>query len=317
MPQYSRRLKKGIRWYYKFSYLGITYHSKAIYHTKQETAKAERARYIEVEEQSRSVNSNHEMKLLELINLRLDYIKTAKSVKYYNENRRYLKALFDKFLDVKISEISKSEIQALLINQSRKLKNCTKDNYAVNAMIRCFKSLFFYGINYLELDIKNPCIGIRLFPIQKKIKYIPSIREIEDVMEKCDEYQRLLVEFVRDTGCRISEALNLSRSDVFDGYVILYTRKSKSSNLTPREAKFDTSKFTLKSDSTEKIFSRWSDFPKFLAKKTNGKWTWHNLRHRFASILSQNNTPLFEIMSKLGHNNIETTQNYLQLLFKS
>jgi len=68
----------------------------------------------------------------------------------------------------------------------------------------------------------------------------------------------------------------------------------------------------------ERIFKRWTDQPRFLEKKVkelNQKsWSWHNLRHRYASKLSKEGRPLFEIMSLLGHSNLSTTQNYLQLL---
>jgi len=317
MPQYKRKLSKGIRWYYKFSYLGKTYFSKAIYHTKQEASKAERYRYNEVEERSRNINSNSEMELQDLINLRLDYVKAAKSSKYYRESRYYLKKLYNNFGNLSVKEITKSDLQKFLIDQSKKQHSQKNDNYVINAMIRAYKALFNYGINYLELEIRNPCLGISMFPITKKVKYIPTDEEIDNVLRQCNEFQKELLEFVRDTGCRISEALNLRHRDVFDGYVILYTRKSKASNLTPRRANYDTSKLPIRDCIDERVFDSWCEAPKFLSKKTKGKWNWHNLRHRFASILSQNNTPLFEIMSKLGHNNIQTTQNYLQLLINS
>ena len=64
----------------------------------------------------------------------------------------------------------------------------------------------------------------------------------------------------------------------------------------------------------DRIFSQWKEEFKFLKRKTKGKWNWHNLRHKYASKLSRNNTPLFEIMTRLGLSNLETTQQYLQLL---
>jgi integrase len=126
--------------------------------------------------------------------------------------------------------------------------------------------------------------------------------------------QKFLIDYDRFTGCRISEALKLTWNDVFVGYVILYTRKSKSSNLTPREAKFDTANFKIQDRNQVRVFSKWKDPTRILFDMTNGKWNWHNLRHRFASKLSKNGTPLFEIMTLLGHNNLDTTQRYLQLL---
>jgi len=67
-----------------------------------------------------------------------------------------------------------------------------------------------------------------------------------------------------------------------------------------------------------KGFKRWDNHPRFLEKKIKKlrqeTWNWHNLRHRYASMLSKEGRPLFEIMALLGHSNMETTQNYLQLL---
>ena len=314
MAQYPRKLKRGVRWFYKFSFNGQLYRSKAIYLNKLDAKKAELEMFKEVENKAGKVSDNSNMLLLDLINERLDFVKATKTNKYYIESRHYLKILLDHFGNISVQNITKGAIQKLFIEQSKIQKKRKRDNYVVNAMIRTYKALFFYGINYHDLEIKNPCLGIEMFPIKKRIKYIPTDSEIQEVLEKCDVNQRLLIEFVRDTGCRISEALYLRRRDVFDGYVILYTRKTKSGNLTPREAKFDTTTLILPNEPDERVYSSWNALPRFLARNTKGKWNWHNLRHRFASLLSKNNTPIFEIMSKLGHKNIETTQNYLQLL---
>lgn len=315
MPQYSRKLKKGVRWYYKFTFMGQTYHSRAIYHTQHEAKKAEAARFNQAENEVRNPDKK-DMYLLDLINERLDYLKAAKTEKYYKENRGYLQELYNEFGNVSVKSISKADIQKLLIRNSNQMKKKDNDNYRVNASIRSFKAMFNYGIKVLELNMQNPCIGIDFFPIDKKLKYIPSDKELDDLLSKCNPEQRLLVEFVRDTGCRISEVLRVRRRDVFEGYVVLYTRKSKSGNLVPRKAEFDTSKFDLESNKHTFIFHQWKEEPKFLVRKTRKKWNWHSLRHRFASILSKNGTPLFEIMTKLGHSNLETTQRYLQLLPK-
>jgi hypothetical protein len=59
-------------------------------------------------------------------------------------------------------------------------------------------------------------------------------------------------------------------------------------------------------------------YPRFLEDKINElkqkKWSWHNLRHRRASIWATNGLTTFEIMSRLGHSNLSTTMIYLQLL---
>lgn len=314
MPQYKKKLKRGDRWYYRFSFQGQIYRSNAVYLSKNEAKKAEILIFKEIEAMIGRVNFNKTVMLLDLINGRLDYLKVAKSDRYYKASRYYLKILYDYFGNINAQDITRGDVQKLLLEQSKRQKQHNRDNYAVNAMHKTFKALFFYGIKYLELNTINPCMGIEPFSIKKKIKYIPTDYEIEELLSKCNSEQRSLVEFVMTTGCRISEALNLKQKDVFNDFVVLYTRKSKSSNQMPREAKYDTSKLVLPNSSDDRVFYQWNDIPRFLFSKTKGKWNWHCLRHRFASILSKKGTPLFEIMTLLGHSNLETTQRYLQLL---
>ncbi len=311
MPTYKRKLAKGLRWYYKFDFDGKTYHSKAIYLTMQEAKKAEITKYKELGEQR---NPEYEMMFFTLIKERLLFIKSARSKIYYNNSKSYLKIASEYFGNINIKYISKSDIHKLLISYSNQMQENGKDNYSVNELLKALKALFNYGINYHDLNIKNPCIGIQFFPVKMKIKYVPTDEELEEILDNCDFFQRQLVEFVRDTGCRISEALNLKHSDIMADYVILYTRKSKYSNLVPRKVPKPSCIKKVKPDNNERYFNTWSKEPKFLRRKTKGKWSWHNLRHRYASILSKNNTPIFEIMSLLGHSNLETTQRYLQLL---
>jgi integrase len=312
MPQYSRKLAKGIRWYYKFTYEGETYFSKTIFKSQLEAKRAENQRFKDVEKDAKSTGIV-DIDLLELINQRLDYVQAAKSEKYYQETKYYLGMLLNKIGNESVKSISSAIILNILIEYSKKQKQKNMDNYAVNALLRASKALFNHGIRFQKLDILNPCIGIEFFPVNKKLKYIPSDKEIEELLNLCTLEQKQLVEFVRDTGCRISEALNLRSEDIFDNYVVLYTRKSRNGDMVPRKAKYNYSKLPLP-DENGKVFHYWAEEPKFLSRKTKSKWCWHNLRHRFASIHSKKGTPIFEIMSLLGHSNIETTQKYLQLL---
>ncbi len=66
------------------------------------------------------------------------------------------------------------------------------------------------------------------------------------------------------------------------------------------------------------VFNVWGDIPRFLEDKvkklSQKKWSWHNLRHRRASIWATNGMNTFEIMVRPGHSNIQTPMNYPQLL---
>lgn len=128
----------------------------------------------------------------------------------------------------------------------------------------------------------------------------------------------LLIDFVKDTGCRISEALRITDNDILETNIVLYTKKSRNSDLVPRKVPKPECIKDIRIESDKRLFNRWSDVPRFLEDKVRElkqrNWNWRNLRHRFASRLSKEGKPLFEIMSLLGHSNLKTTQNYLQLL---
>jgi len=314
MGCYQRRVKKGARWRFVGSYLGKQYASKSIYLTKREALDAEREHIRQMDEEAR--RPKKEIMFVDFLNARLDHVKASKSYFYYKENKRYLKILFDCVGNVPVSEVTKLHISGILEGYSAYLKRRQKTQHKVNAMLRIFKATFFYGINLFDLDIKNPCVGLKMRPIEKRLKYIPSDKDIEAVMAVCNEKQRLLIMFVRDTGCRIQEALNLTKNDTYSDFIVLHTRKSRNSDLTPRKVPKPDCLIGLKWKG--RLFSEWTSHPRFLEEKVQElkqrKWNWHNLRHRYASRLSKEGRPIFEIMSLLGHSNLSTTQGYLQLL---
>lgn len=319
MPQYQRKLKIGIRWWYKFSYGGIAYHSKAIYMTKNEAKRAENDKFREVEQQTQNPSQKPDLSLLQVINERLDYVNVRRSKKYYNGTKRYLNIFFDRFGDVPIDTIKKVDIEKLLLDTSLRLQDEGKDNYSVNGMISCYKALFNYIIDsYEDLDLKNPVRKIDMYSVEKHLKYIPSDKEIEAVLVLCTPEQKRLIQFIDSTAARINECLNLKGKDITETHVILYTRKSRNSDRVPRKLPLPDCLKGMTFGYDERVFSSWSEMPKFLERKIkrlkHKPWGFHNLRHRRASLWSKEGRPLFEIMNLLGHSSLKTTQLYLQML---
>lgn len=318
MAQYSRKLKKGIRWWYKFDFDGKTYFSKAIYLSKSQAKKAENAKYEELTNLAQNPSDKPILSLLGAINQRLDYIQVKKSKSYYKDNKRYYRILLDSIGNIPIEDIKRVDIEKVLLNASKKQKIIGKDNYVVNTMIAVYKALFNHVIDQNDLSLKNPCKGIKLFSVNKKLKYIPKDEDIKAVKSICNKQQIALINFVMETGCRINEALRITVDDVFNDYVVLYTRKSRDSNLVPRKVPRPISLNIAELNTGERIFNQWDDTPKFLERKVKElnqtSWNWHNLRHRYASLLSKQHKPIFEIMILLGHSNLKTTQGYLQLI---
>lgn len=290
----------------------MTYKSKSIFHSKAEAKKAEAEAYQEADYKQRHPQESEDISLYEAINLRLDHIKSRKSTTYYNENRRYLKVLRDRMGNILLRDISRNDIEALLLESSQRLGTDRRGNYTVNAMIRCYKALFNFSGEY------NPCKKIEFYPIDKKVKFIPSNEMIRAVLDVCTHVQQDLLNFILETGARINEALNLKGRDIGNTFVILYTKKSHNSNSVPRKVPkpewLDKKMFPP----DERVFNEWNEYPKFLDRKVRQlkqhPWGFHSLRHRRASLWSKEGKPLFEIMSLLGHTSLETTQIYLQLL---
>ena len=173
--------------------------------------------------------------------------------------------------------------------------------------------MFNYGIKIHEMNTKNPAVDTKPFVEDKQIKYILTDRNIEAVLELCDREEALLVTFVMETDAKISKAIRFEPRDIYDCFVVLHTRKSLHGSLIPRKVTYNTE--LLKGF---KGFHRWKKEPRFLEKYVHKlgqkSWNWHSLRHRYASKLSKNGTPIFEIMMLLGHSNLSTTQRYLALL---
>ncbi len=326
MAQYKRKLRKDYRWYFKISYNGRIHFSKCIYLSKAEAKRAEAELLSDLEEKERNPNQDIALPLFDLMNERLDHIKVNNSEKHYSESRRYLKLFYKQMGNVMIQDITRADINRFLVSvataqkqkKDKKGKPMKTTNYPVNALLRVVKALFYYAIDTYELNMRNPCKGIDWYPIEKKMKYIPSDEELTALLQLCDEEQSFLVKFVRDTGARINEAIALKGEDVGDDYVVLYTRKSHGGNRIPRKVPKPECMNSKQYPTDERIFNRWSDKPHFLKrklKKLKGHtWGWHCLRHRYASMLSKEGKPIFEIMKLLGHSNLETTQIYLQLL---
>lgn len=316
MPCYQRKLSKSIKWFYKFDFASKTYISKCIYLSKREAQQAERERYNQLDEERRFGKSDKPLPLITCIKDRVHYLKVKFSQSHAIDSEYYLDLFSAELGNPDIREISRKDVESFLLSYSEKLLNNGADNYQVNAALKSIKSLFNFIIDSNDLTIKNPCKNIKPYPVKRKLKYIPSDEEIDFVRSKLNKRQLLLFDFVLQSGCRINEALNLTFNDIKDSYLIFYTNKSKNSDRVPRKADIPDCIKGLKG--IGRVFPEWNDTPKFLDKVLRANemkvWGWHSLRHRYASLLSKSNTPIYEIMNKLGHSSLKTTQGYLQML---
>ena len=316
MAQYSRKLSAGIRWFWKFDLNGKTFYSRCIFHSKKEASQAERDRYNELDDERRLGKQDMPLSLKSAIEDRLKFLGVKYSEKHKEDSENYLNLFFDHVGDKDIKDITRKEIQDFLLNYSERLQAAGVDNYQVNAALKTIKALFNYIIESNDLSLRNPANKIKPYSVRRKLKYIPPDEDIEKLKGLLNKRQRLLIDFLMETGARVNEALSLTFDDLKWDYIILYTNKSKNSDRVPRKAGMPDSLKGVKGKG--RVFPEWSDTPHFLdrtLRKNKMKiWGYHSLRHRYASKLSKAGIPVFEIMLKLGHHSLSVTQKYLQLL---
>jgi len=327
MSTYS---KKGKGWRYEFILKGIRY-TKAWFKTKRAAKEAEAIRREEIQNPQPEIQTPTDMAFLDLVNLRLDHVKAYNSSTHYLDYlymaRRWVKELGK----LTCSQITQDMIQQFVLKRSR------VSAYCANKDIRYLRATFNFG-KKKKLTTENPIDGIEFFPVDKKIKYVPSAEDIDKVIAIADADTQDYLWVIRETMARMSEINRLTWDDVDfkDKYVILYTRKKKGGHLTPRKVPMTqklneilSRRYSYRDKTKPWIFwhTYWSsktgekkegpfkDRKKVmntLCKKAGVKYfRFHALRHSGASIMDNSNVPIGAIQRILGHENRTTTEIYL------
>jgi integrase len=197
-----------------------------------------------------------------------------------------------------------------------------------NKHLRLIKALFNHGVKRKWFQF-NPAVGIEMFGVPRRKKYIPPTKDVEKVLELANEEQRKYLLIVSHTLARVREINKLRWDDVNldEGYVILRTRKSKNSDIVERKVpmtgtvKGILSSFPRVGDyvfMNPRTGKRYQYRRKFLhnlcIKARVRPFMYHALRHYGASRLNNAGAPLTDIQEILGHQRATTTDIYLQSL---
>ena len=333
---------KGKGWRYHFEVNRKRY-AKGFYPTQREAklAEARRKEAIqkglpdpEKEEQKQQLTqttTQTDMEFLDLVNRRLDSVKSYNCRKYYMETVYYSKRWVKRWKKMSCSEITRNMIETFLLFRSR-VSNCT-----ANKELVALRSLFNFGIKKDWIK-NNPTKGIAFLPIEKKVKYVPPKEDVLKVIMAAKPDDQDYLYCMKETLGRMGEINRLTWDDVDlrNRSVVLYTRKKKGGHLTPRIIPMTNKLYEIlmrryeKRDKTkpwvfwqtywkrktgEKIEGPYIDrkrFMKRLCKKAGVKhFTFHALRHFGASVLDSKNVNIGSIQRILGHENRTTTEIYL------
>jgi site-specific recombinase XerD len=223
---------------------------------------------------------------------------------------------YQKFLGKPVENAIRPEIVRYLnyLMFERKLSRTTVAN--ILSVIRSFYS-FIVQSEYMAND---PTKGISSIKIDKKAPVYLTQSEMRDLIDSAVEPRNnLIVKMLYATGVRISELVNIKKSDIdFDRDTIKVFGKGAKERivLIPDGLSSVLRTYCEQLDDNSKLFDLTTRTVqrdiKILAVRAgiNKHVTPHKLRHSFATHMLQNGGSVVAIQKLLGHTSLNTTQIY-------
>lgn len=326
----SSYFKKGKGWRYDFTLKGIRY-TETWFKTKKEANQAEAKKREELKNPPPIQETETDMAFLEMVNIRLDYVKAYNSERHYLEYVYMARRWTNQWKQLTCHEITTAMVERFIIQRSR------VSHYVANKEIRYLRATFNFAIKK-KMIRHNPMDGVSFLPVEKRIKYTPPVEHIDRILAVASKDVQDYIWTIRESMGRVSEINRLTWDDVDlkGGYITLYTRKKSGGHLTPRKVWMTQKLYSILS---ERFANRadthpWVFWHRYFSRK-NGCWKegpyenrskimktlcakagvpyfrYHALRHAGASLLDSINTPIGTIQKILGHENRKTTEIYL------
>ena len=216
----------------------------------------------------------------------------------------------------------------LLVKQGANLENpeSVKEALARNNRSKAWKHLAasaytsflkFKGLKWEPPEVK----------LSRRIPFIPTEKEIDDLIAGCGPKTSTLLLLLKETGMRVGEALRLAWSDIdFERRLLTLNEPEKNGN--PRILKISEkliemlNRLPKKSDrvflaSYETIRNNFRYSRRRLAEKLNNprllRITFHTLRHWKATMEYHKTRDIMFIRELLGHRDINNTLIYVQI----
>ncbi|MBI4154993.1 tyrosine-type recombinase/integrase [Candidatus Woesearchaeota archaeon] len=191
--------------------------------------------------------------------------------------------------------------------------------------------LQYAAIKFFFCDILKRPFTKEDIPIKKKEKSLPKVLSKEQIKTLIASTKnikhKIAIKLLYSTGLRLSELLNLKRSDIDFEKNIVYVRRGKGKK----------DRVTIISDSLKmdllKYYSNCSFETEYILEGRNGKYSKksiqkilkiggrkigievhpHMLRHSFATHLLEAGTDIRYIQKLLGHSDLKTTEIYTKV----
>lgn len=256
----------------------------------------------------------------------LEYSKSRKAFSTWVRDRIVFKGFYAFTGNRSLDSIDKRLIDQFLQERVGRLKKTT-----VNIDLRHLKAAFSKALEWGYVQT-NPVKGLKLFSVpQSAPKYLNEL-QFKRVLEAI-QYPHLkeIVLFAANTGVRVSELINITWSDVdFQNMTVRICNKDDFQTKTKRERTIPLNEtaydvlsglerkgeyvFCCKDGSKRDKHYICRAFKAAVRSSGIGEnYSFHSLRHTFASHLVQKGISLYIVQKLLGHSNIKTTEIYANL----
>lgn len=231
-----------------------------------------------------------------------------------------------KHIEKNFGDYSLSGVTSEMLSDYRQGRyNKGKSVATVNRELAFFRNAYNVAIRHYKWCSKNPVSDIKLDrENNQRDKWLTVEQEARLLPNLTGRYQDI-VRLVINTGLREDEALSLTESkvDLFRKVIIVKGKGDKTRTIPLNKIAFDILKERSKTRhiNSDLVFPSSEGtkiqrqrlliaFKKAVKKAGIVDFTFHDLRHTFATRLAQAGVDLYAISKLLGHSDIGTTQRY-------
>lgn len=234
---------------------------------------------------------------------------------------------------IEVSKVTKTSLNSYILY----LEKAGRATTTISRTLASMKAFFHYECTQGNIG-KDPAELIKAPKVEKKEPIILTVDEVNCLLSQPDgetpkEFRdRAMLELLYATGIRVSELINLKKSDVnlTVGYITCKDEHKERMIPFGKVSKLALSaymergrEYLLKEQDSEWLFTNCNGRPmsrqgfwkivKFYGDKAGIKAdiTPHSLRHSFAAHLLRNGADIHVVQAMLGHSDMATTQMYM------
>ena len=267
--------------------------------------------------------------------LKLERNLSKNTIQSYRSDLKKFEVFLLKTNVEELKYIKPEIVREFLYEQSKKVTGKTQGR-----IISTLRS--FYNFLVLEkIAENNPIEDIDYPKIDSKVPFVLSTNEIDKIilqasLTKFGARNQTMIEVMYSCGLRVSEVIEMKISNIFfDESLIKVVGKGKKERFVPLSGiakkllynyiEFERKESKFDKESVDIVFlnNRGGKLSRImvyniindaaLAAEINSKISPHTLRHSFATHLIENGADIISIQKMMGHENIVTTEKYLNV----